>query len=251
VGNAAGNVTASINEDVQWYKVPNYTDKFNYGWFGRSQNSASLAQISYLLSFDKPGAYELTLGIKDWWPPTGKTQNRQYTVTVSDTHGVIATLDGGLLSPEGEGPQDTVTLPFTLANSGNVTVTVANRVDEGTDDPVLSWFAVTKKKGIFAYVTDAVRNDSSLSVDMLVQNFGGAARKASVILAVYDGDGRLAATDSGEAPLGADGEAAVALEVGIEGLSGKRDYAGRVFVWDGDTFEPLDGVFAIDLSISE
>jgi beta-galactosidase len=249
IGDSAGQMTASINENGSWYIVPNYTDKINYGWFGRSTNSAALASINYTLAFDAPGDYVVSVGVKDWWPPSGKTQDRQHTISIAGANGAIAAKDYRLFSEAGEGPEAVETLAFTIPSAGTYTFSVANRVGDGTDDPVLAWFAI-QKAGVVAYAADAVKGASSISTDLLIQNFGAAGQNVTAIVAVYDASGKLAgiASETKATALAKDDEWQAALTVSGLSFEPGAEYTAKAFIWDSGTLVPLCGALDIDLS---
>jgi len=244
VGSSTGNMTASINESLTYYIVPNYTDKINYGWFGRSQNSASLASMNYTLTFETPGEYILTFGVKDWWPPNGKTQDRQYAVTISNASGTIATGSYGLFSQAGQGPEAVETLTFKIAAAGTYTFSLANRVGEGTDDPVLAWFAIARAPGFYVLPTQTSKTASTLTAGIMLQNFTGESKTVAVYVAVYNNGKLVGLTSTDVFELGVNSAWTGTLQVA--GLAFGPGYTAKAFAWD-DAFVPLCNAADIDL----
>ncbi|MDR0381696.1 MAG: DUF4981 domain-containing protein [Oscillospiraceae bacterium] len=219
----------AINENLQYYKVANYTDKFNYGWY--SWDDTNAAVMTYELSLPA-GGYALTTGIHEFWPQ-GADVVRPYTIDVRDEAGaLLATVSNTLTTANGAavGSRQTDTLFFTLNAPAVIKVSVyktTDAADGGNTQPMISWLAVAEQ-GVYATVQSAEKTASEISFQTLVENYTPDSVAGNSLVAVYDADGRLVRVDV---------EAFTAAKNDLTKLSSSVDAAEaghsvKLFVWD-------------------
>jgi beta-galactosidase len=226
----------AINENLQYYKVPNYTDKFHYGWY--SWDDANAAVMTYELSLPA-GSYMLTTGIHEFWPQ-GADVARPYTIDVIDEDGrLLATVNNTLSTANGAavGSRQTDTLFFTLSAPTVVKVSMyktAGAAAGGNTQPMISWLAVAEQ-GAYATVQSSEQTASEVRFQTLVENYTPDSVTGNSLLAIYDPAGRLVSTDI---------EAFTAAKDDLTRLSNAAEaafgsgYSVGLFVWD-DQNNPL------------
>jgi hypothetical protein len=254
--NAASNNDDSmhpvIDENTEWYKVPDYTDKYNYGWFskGKTNSGADDAVIQYDLTLSA-GDYMLTSGTKEYWPSTAKTNTRPYKIEITDADGnVLATTENAIVTPQNqpEGTEVIDTLFFTLPEDGVVSYKMtterpvsggSGNASDGDQGHELSWLAVAEQ-GVYSAV-QSTDNAEGLKTATFVENYTPNVIAGSGILAVYDDGGRLVSSSSEViadiAPFSEDAKGArtVVNEIAADIPAG---YTAKVFVWD-QNYVPL------------
>ncbi|MDR1208844.1 MAG: DUF4981 domain-containing protein [Clostridiales bacterium] len=261
VVNAASNndsaMHPAINEDAQWYKVPDYVDKYNYGWFskGKLVNGADDAVIEYQMTLPA-GRYMLTSGAKEYWPPSSsKTagNTRPYLIEIADSSGTVLTsLESAIVTVSGAavGAEITDTLFFTLPADGVITYRMTTLRDKSGADAdaansadgdaghEVSWIAVAEQ-GFYVTPRSASLNPASASV--FIENYtpesvsGGKAT-----LAVYNAQDRLigASLEPLDIVSAKFNSADTAYLLGNYSLSTTGAATGKLFFWDAD-YDPL------------
>jgi hypothetical protein len=240
VGTTGATMRSAVNEDLSWYKVDNYTDKYNTGWF--SHNTANAVPLAY--SLDLPaGSYMLTAGIQEFWPSSADTHTRPYTITVSDGSATLSSAANALVTPPGQasGNRNADTLFFSLVEAATVTVSMAKTSGESGEEPQISWLAVARQ-GFYATPAAPAKDGAALTVGALLENYQPDATVGFGKLAAYDGSGKLAAVSAG----GGFDVAPGAIGTIAPTLANAGTGSAKLFVWDS-AYRPLTNAFSVPL----
>jgi hypothetical protein len=88
---------------------------------------------------------------------------------------------------------------------------------------------------------------SRISVDCEWKNTAGAVKTLSMIVAAYDGSGRMAYCAADSKAVAAYGAASFHAELALPGNAdghfARDGYYGKVFLWDAATFAPMAEAF--------
>jgi len=237
----------AIDENTAYYKVPNFTDKYNTGWFSKSKldNGADDADIRYNLTLPA-GKYMLTSGTEEFWPNAGQTNTRPYRITIYDSAGnTLATVDNSLVTPAGQayGNRQTDTLFFTLPADGVVTYSLITTRPEGggtgnsadgNQGQQVSWIAVAQQ-GMYVSNAGFTGAASSVTFTGLVENYTPVT-DATAIEAVYNAAGQLIAVQNAALGVAAGSSAVITRTVNAAAAPGGT--AG-LFIWSASGYVPL------------
>jgi hypothetical protein len=234
----------AIDEDAQWYKVPNFTDKYNYGWFskGKLNSGADDAVIEYDLTLPA-GKYMLTSGTREYWPSSSKANTRPYKIEITDSDGnVLASVINAIVTEQGlaEGTMVTDTLFFTLPADGvvyykmttqRVVAGGSGNAADGDQGHEVSWLAVAEQ-GAYATVLLADKAEG-LKTTTLVENYTPNTISGSSILAVYDAGKLSTVSKSAFADLNsysADGRGVLTIVNNADSVPAVYD--AKMYIWD-------------------
>ena len=233
----------AIDEDAQWYKVPDYTDKYNSGWFskGKLTSGADDAVIEYQLTLSA-GDYMLTSGTKEYWPPANKAagNNRPYKIEVLDSEGtVLASKNSAIVTANNAqwGTEQVDTLFFTLPADGVVRyqmTTLRDKSGSGTNSTdgdaghQVSWLAVAQA-GFYATPITTSAIGTVVTTNVLLENYTASQKTGYGILSGYDGSSALAAVSIGAEVSVDSNKLLAATFVLSDKLTSERV---RLFFWD-------------------
>ena len=201
-----------INEDAQWYRVPDFVDKYNYGWFskGKLVSGADDAVIEYQLTLPA-GDYMLTSGTREYWPPVNKEagNNRPYKIEILDSSGaLLASLDSSIVTENNAqwGEEQVDTLFFTLPEDGAIRyrmTTLRDKHGSGTNSTdgdaghQVSWLAVADA-GFYATPITTGTTGTSITTNVLLENYTDSPKTGCGLLAGYDTSYKLTVSSFGE-----------------------------------------------------
>jgi hypothetical protein len=233
VGTSGATLRSTINENLDWYHVENYTDKYNTGWF--SASAANTVAMEYSLELPA-GDYMVTTGIQEYWPSGSTVHTRPYTINVTSDSVTLATLANTLETPSGQpyGNRQSDTLYFSIATDAAVTVSLAKTPGASGEEPQLSWLAVAKQ-GVYAKVL-STDETAGLKTTTLVENYTPEAISGNGILSVT-GENKLVSVDSSAIvnfePFSSTSKGVLSLLNNIDAVP--AGYEAKLFIWDADS----------------